>query len=83
MTELEFMKLVADAVLFQNHESVAKIRDYVRSLVAKIERQERSTEELISELESLEGCADEYRMDAGASEEEKNQQRADRRAKHL
>ena len=83
MTELEFMKLVADAVLFQNHESIAKIRDYVRGLVAKIERQEKSTEELIEEIESLEGYADEYRMDGGASEEDKNQQRADRRAKYL
>jgi hypothetical protein len=83
MTEFEFMKLVADAVLLQNHESITKIRDYVRGLVARIERQEKSTEELIEEIESLEGYADEYRMDGGASEEEKNQQRADRMAKYL
>jgi hypothetical protein len=83
MTEFEFMKLVADAVLLQNHESITKIRDYVRGLVARIERQEKSTEELIEEIESLEGYADEYRMDGGASEEEKNQQRADRRTKCL
>lgn len=60
------------------------ILDYVKGMFRRIKSEtETEIKELIEEIESLEGYADEYRMDGGASEEEKNQQRADRRAKYL